>query len=96
MLETSILTTSSVVVEMSLDITADDPSQCPDQVVHLSRVRTSHRIRNADSVDADLVDGLVDREQIDEIGPEGVLRREADLDAFALRASGLWVPRDAP
>lgn len=59
-------------MEMSFDITADNTSECPDEVVNLSRVGTTDSIGDTDSVDTDLVDCTVDGEQIDELGSERV------------------------
>ena len=69
-----VLTTSSVVVEVSLDIAADHTSQCSHEIIHLTRVRTSHCVRHTHTVYADLVDGAVDGQQVDQLGPERVLR----------------------
>ncbi len=62
-----------VVVEMRLNVAADDTSQRADQVVHLARCSTAHRVCHADAVHANLIDGLVKREKVDKVGPEGVL-----------------------
>lgn len=78
------LTTTSVVVEMRLDVTADDTSQRPDEVVDLSRVGTTDSVGDTDSVDTNLVDRAVDAEQIDELGTERVFGRESNLDALGL------------
>ena len=47
-------------MEMSLDITADNTPQSPNEVVDLSRIGTSNSIGDTDSVDTNLVDGPVD------------------------------------
>ena len=60
-------------MQVDLDIAADDAAERADEVVHLSWVRAPNGVRNTDTVDADLVDGLVDREEVDEVGAEGVL-----------------------
>ena len=57
---------------MSLNVTADNTSKCPDEVVDLSGVGTTDGIGDTDSVDTDLVDCSVDGEQIDELGSERV------------------------
>jgi len=67
---------------MRLDITAHDPSQRPNQIINLSRIRTPDGIGNADTVDTDLVDGAVDGEEVDELGAEGVFGGEPDLYVF--------------
>lgn len=77
-------TTTGVVVEVSLNVTADNTSQCPHEFVDLSGIGTTNSIGNTNSVDTDLVDGPVDREQIDEFGSERVLRGESDLNTLGL------------
>lgn len=42
-------------------------------IVDLARRGAANGIGNADTVDANLVDSAVEREQIDEVGPERVL-----------------------
>lgn len=69
---------------MRLDITAHNPSQRPNQIIDLSRVRTSDRVCDTDPVHPDLIDGTVDGEEVDEFGTEGVFGREADLDTLGL------------
>lgn len=76
--------TPGIVVEVTLDITADDPSEGSDEVVDLSRIGTSDGIRYTDSVQTDLVDGPVDGQQVDQFRSEGILGGEPDLDVLAL------------
>jgi hypothetical protein len=76
--------TSGIVVEVALDVTADNTSEGPDEVVDLSRVRTTDGIGDTDSIQTDLVDGSVDGQEVDELGSERVLGREPDLDALGL------------
>lgn len=76
--------TSSVVVEVALNVTADDSSQSPDEVIDLPRVGTSDCVSDTDSVQTDLVDGPVDAQEINELGSEGVFGRESNLDALGL------------
>lgn len=78
------LTTSSIVVEMSLDITADDSSKGSDELVDLTRVGASHGISDSDSVHSNLVDGSVEVKEVDQVGSEGVLRRESNLNTLGL------------
>ena len=47
-------------MEMSLDITADNTPQSPDEVVNLSGIGTSNSVGDTDSVDTNLVDCPVD------------------------------------
>ena len=67
---------------MRLNITADDASQRPDQLVDLSWIRTSHCIGYSDPVDANLVHCPVNGQQVDELGSERIFRRESDLDSL--------------
>ncbi len=66
------LTTPSVVVEMTLNITADNTSQGPDEVINLPRVSTPNGVSDTDTVETDLVYGSVDGEEVDKLGSEGV------------------------
>ncbi len=52
--------TAGVIVEMRLDITADDSAQGSDHVIDLSWRSPANGISDADTVHADLVDGGVD------------------------------------
>lgn len=54
-------TATGIIVEVTLDITADHAPQSPDQLIHLSRVGTSDGICDTYTVHADLVYGAVDR-----------------------------------
>jgi hypothetical protein len=76
--------TSGIVVQMDLDVTAHNASECPHQVVHLSRVCAPNGIRNTDAIYANFVYSLVDAKKIDEVGSEGVFGREADFNALGL------------
>ena len=69
---------------MNLDVTAHDASERPHQVVHLPGVRTSDGISNTDTIHANFVYSLVDAEEVDEVGSEGILRRKANFDAPGL------------
>lgn len=51
---------------MSLNVTADNATKSSDKVIHLTRVGTANSVGDTDTVDTDLVDGAVDREQIDQ------------------------------
>lgn len=74
--------TTSVVVEMTFNVTRDDATKGSDEVVYLTRISATDGIGDTDSVEADLVDGSVDREQVDEFGSERVFGRESDLDTL--------------
>ena len=76
--------TTSVVVEMTFNVTRDNATQGSDEVVYLTRISATDGISDTDSVEADLVDGSVDGEQVDEFGSERVFRRESNLDTLGL------------
>lgn len=73
-----------IIVEMYFNVTTNDTAKRAYKLVHLTWVRTADGIRNTDTVNANLVDGLVDAEEIDEVGAEGILCREADFDTLGL------------
>ena len=75
---------TSVVVEMCLNVATDHAPQGTNQVVNLAGRCTADRIRHADTVNASLIDSLIKREQIHEIGTERVLRGETDFNALAI------------
>lgn len=76
--------TSSVVVEVSLDITLDNTSQDTDQLVDLARRSAADSVRNTDTVDTDLVDSGVEGQKVNQVGSEGVFAGESDLNALGL------------
>ena len=76
--------TARVVVEVALDVAADDTAKGSDQVVDLAGGGTADRVGDTDSVDTDLVDGSVEREKIDQVGSERVLGRESDFETLGL------------
>lgn len=55
----SLLTHSSIVMQVNLNVTINDTPQRSDEVVHLSWVRASDGISNSDSVHTNLVHCLV-------------------------------------
>lgn len=46
--------TTGVVMEMGLNVALDDPTQCPDKIVNLSRARTANRVCDANSINTSL------------------------------------------
>ena len=85
--------TACIVVEMGLNIRANHTTECPNHLEHLPGRRHADCIRDTHSVHAHPVNSLVERQQIDEVGPEGVLGREADFTALAvLRSVNLQDP----
>ena len=59
--------TAGVVVEVALNVTADDTTESSDQVVYLSRACTTDSVCYADSVHTDFVNSAVESEQVDQI-----------------------------
>jgi hypothetical protein len=59
--------TARVVVEMALDIAADDTTEGSHEVVDLSGGSTADSVSDTDSVDTDLVDGSVEGEKVDQV-----------------------------
>ena len=75
---------SRVIVQVYLNVAAHDSAEGPHELIDLTGVRATDGVGDPDAVDANLVDGLVYREEVDEVGAERVFRREADLDALGL------------
>ena len=75
---------AGVVVQVDLDVAGDDATKGADEVIDLSRRRAADCVSDADPVDADAVDGLVEGEEVDNVGAEGVFGGEADFDALRL------------
>ena len=73
---------SGVVMQVYFDIAADDTAKGANEFVNLARVCTTNSVGNADAVNPNFIYRLVDGKEIDEVGAEGILRREADLNAF--------------
>jgi hypothetical protein len=64
------------------------PPQRPHQIIHLDALRRApYCVRDADPVHADLVDGAVQRQEVDHFGVERVLGREAHLEPLGLDKS---------
>lgn len=76
--------TAGIVVEVSLDVTADNTAQDTDELVDLAGRGTANGVGNTNTVNADLVDGGVDGQKVDQVGTEGVLTGETDLNALGL------------
>lgn len=71
-------------MEVALDVARDDTTEGTDEIVNLTRVGASDSVGDSNTVDTDLVDGAVDGEEVDEVGAEGILGREANLDSLGL------------
>ena len=68
-------------MKVNLNVASYDSAEGANEVVHLTRVRATDGISDTNSVDTNLVDGLVNGEKVDKIGPEGIFGRESDFDA---------------
>jgi hypothetical protein len=75
---------TGVVVQMDLNVTTDDTPKRPYKLVDLTRVGAPDSVGDSHTVDTDLVDGLVNREQVDQVRTERIFRRESDLDSLGL------------
>ena len=53
--------------------TRQHPLACAHEIIHLSWIGTAHGVCDAYTINTDLVDSLVYREQVYEVRPEGVL-----------------------
>ena len=54
-------------MQVDFDVALDDTSKCAHKVIDLAGVSTAYCVRDTDTVDTDLVNGLVDGEQIDQV-----------------------------
>lgn len=68
--------------KVSLNIARDNASQGADQVVDLSRRSASDSISDTDAVNADCVNSLVQRQEIDKVGSERVFRRKSNFESL--------------
>jgi len=75
---------ASVVVEVSLNVTADNAAEHTDELVDLARGGTADSVGNTDTLDTDLVDGGVDGQEVNQVGTERVLAGETNLNALGL------------
>lgn len=75
---------TGIVVQVNFDVTTDDTSERPHEFINLTRIGTSHSISDSHSVDTNLVDSLVNREQVDQVRTERIFRRESNLDPLRL------------
>lgn len=69
---------------MDFNITSDNASECADKIVYLAGVGAANGVGDTNAVNADLVDSLVDGEEVDKVGAEGVFGGEADFDTLGL------------
>jgi hypothetical protein len=66
------------------DVAANHTSQCAYQIVHHTWGSTAYRISYSHSVDTGPIDGLVEGEDVDEVGSERILGRETHFDSLRL------------
>jgi hypothetical protein len=76
--------TASVVVEVSLDVTANNTAQDTDELVDLTGGSTANGVGNTDTVHTNLVHSGVDGQKVNQVGTERVLAGETDLNALRL------------
>lgn len=76
--------TSSIIMEVSLDVAADNLSKGRDLFIDLTPGGSSHRVSNSHSLGAKTVDERVQLNDLAKVGAEGVLAGEADLNAVGL------------
>jgi hypothetical protein len=68
---------------MCLNIAADDASKRPDEVVYLAGGCASDCVSNTDSIYASTIDGSVEVQKVDQVGPEAIFAAETDFDTTA-------------
>lgn len=59
-------------MQVDLNIALDDAAERADEVINLAGVGAADGVGDTDTIDTDLVDGLVDREEVDQVGAERV------------------------
>ncbi len=60
-------THSGIIVQVNFNVAADDTAKRSDEVIDLAGIRAPDCVGDTDTVDADLIDGLVDRKEVDEV-----------------------------
>lgn len=75
---------SRVVVEVALDIAANNTAQSSDQIVDLTRAGTTDSVCDTDTVDTNLVDCAVKGQKVDKVGTEAVFRGKSNFEALGL------------
>ena len=73
-----------IIMQVDLDITTDNTPERPHKLVDLTRVGAPHSVSDSNSVDTNLVNSLVNREQVDQVRTERIFRRESNLDSLGL------------
>jgi hypothetical protein len=74
--------TASVVVEMALDVAADNTTESTDKVVDLAGRSATDSVSDTNTVNTLLVNSLVKAEKVDKVTSERVLGGESDLLAL--------------
>ena len=54
-------------MEVNLDVARDDTAEGADEVIDLAGVGATDGVGDTDTVDTDAVDGLVNREEVDQV-----------------------------
>jgi hypothetical protein len=75
---------TGIVVQVDLNVTTDDTPERPHKFVNLTRVGAPDSVGDSHPVDTNLVHGLVNREQVDQVRTERIFRRESNLDSLGL------------
>ena len=58
---------TGVVVEVNLNVAANDAAESADELIDLTRVRATNGISNTNTVHADAIDSLVDRKEVNQV-----------------------------
>jgi hypothetical protein len=75
---------TGIIVQVDLNVTTDNTPERPNKFVNLTRVSTSDCIGDSHPIYANLIHGLVNREQVDQVRTERIFRRESDFDSLGL------------
>ena len=54
-------------MQVDFDVALDDASKCTHKVIDLAGVSTAYCVRDTDTVDTDLVYGLVNGQEVDKV-----------------------------
>lgn len=76
--------TSSVIVEVSLDVTSDHLLESGDLFIDLTWRSAANGVGNSNAVGAETVHERVELQNLTEVGAKRVLAGESDLDAVGL------------
>jgi hypothetical protein len=68
---------------VALDVAVDNTTERSHEIIDLSGRGAPNGISDTNSIYADCVDSLVQREEVNQVGPERILRREPDFYSLA-------------